>query len=166
MAQHRNGGGSGSPQTIERKKAEKAERAQRRKRARTLRAAAIVAVIVLAGGGVLFAVNARSDQLHDLSAIGRGVPAVVQVHDVTCPICTQLRANIRGIEGEFGDDELVIRVADVADENGLAFAARYTDQRRVTLLYFDATGRLTDVQSGLQTEDELRRSFRAHIGGE
>lgn len=72
---------------------------------------------------------------------------------------------MRAIAGEFDPAELHLKIADVGTADGLAFAAEYTDQRRVTLLYFDGAGRLTDVQSGLRTLQELRQAFRAHIAG-
>jgi hypothetical protein len=118
---------------------------------------AVIAVL-----GLVALQRGRAERLHDLDIVGRGVPAVVQVHDITCPVCSELRANVRSIEDEFDEESLVIRVADVATAEGLAFARRYTDQRRVTLLYFDGDGDLVDVQSGLQTPGELRLSFSAH----
>lgn len=156
---------SGSHETRARKRAQKAERAKRRRRKR----AAIwigAAVVVVLATGVAFAIgNRRERELHDLSAVGRGVPAVVQVHDVTCPICTELKANVLRAQRGFSEDELVIRVADIATAEGLAFAARHTLERRRTLLFLDSNGELVDVQSGLQEVGALRRTFERHSAG-
>jgi hypothetical protein len=123
----------------------------------------IVAVVLAVGVVATIAAAERSEeQLRDLTAVGRGVPAIVQVHDTTCPVCSQLRANIERIEDEFSDDELVIRVADVHSDDGLRFVGRYTSQRRVTLLFFDGDGELTDIQTGLQPVSQLRDAFEAH----
>jgi hypothetical protein len=107
--------------------------------------------------------NEGDRRVHDLTPVGGGVPAVVQVHDITCPICSELRANVASIEDEFSEDDLLIRVADIATDEGLAFARRYTANRRVTLLYFDGEGNLVDERVGLRTPDELRREFSQHI---
>ena len=157
---------SGSHESLERKRAEKALRARRRKQKSVIRAVAVAAVIVVAGGGALFAYNQAANQreshARDLSAIGTGVPAVVQVHDVTCPVCTELRANVERIEDDFSDADLLIRVADIRVDEGLAFARRYTTARRATLLFIDGDGELVDVQSGMQSAADLRRAFEQH----
>lgn len=148
-----------------RKKQAKAERKRRRKRRRVL--IGIGAAMLVAAGIVLAIVlsAAAENRAYDLTGIGEGVPAVVQVHDVTCPICSELRDNVRSIAGDFSDDELLIRVADIHTEEGLAFAARYTSERRRTLLFLDGDGALLDVQTGLQDVAALRRSFEAHAAG-
>lgn len=165
MARKRSGSSAGSPKTQARKKQEKADRAQKRKR----KQAALWlggAVIVLLITGVAFSVgNARSRHIYDLADVGNGIPAVVQVYEVTCPICNELRANVQRVDRRFSNDELLIRVADVNTDDGLAFAARYTDQRRFTLLFFDADGELVDVQVGLQEVADLRQVFQQHAEG-
>ena len=157
---------SGSPAAQARKRQEKAQRARRRKRVRVLSAAAVGVLLLIAGATAIFAYSRGQEQARDLSAVGRGVPAVVQVHDATCPVCTELRGNVSEIEGEFDDDELLIRVADVHADEGLAFAARYTTARRATLLFIDGDGELVDVQTGAQDVATLRRSFALHADGE
>ncbi len=154
---------SGSPATVARKKEERIARDRQRRRRRTIVQISIVALIVAVGGGVLYALNMRESESYDLSEIGNGIPAVVQVHDVTCPVCTELRANVTRIENEFDDSDLLIRVADIRDESGRRFAARYTTARRATLLFIDGDGSLVQVTSGEQSVGELRRLFRRHL---
>jgi hypothetical protein len=73
---------------------------------------------------------------------------------------------VERIEGDFADEQLLIRVADVHSEEGLAFAGRYTEARRATLLYIDGEGNLVSEVSGAQGEATLRRTFESHAAGE
>jgi hypothetical protein len=165
MARKQNAGTrSGAPHRQQSRTEARAARRKERRTRRILVGAVIAAGVFLAVAGIIVVQRGRDERIHDLADVGRGVPAVVQVHDITCPVCSELRANVRQVEGEFDPDTLVIRVADVATPEGLAFVGQYTDQRRVTLLFFDAEGELVDVQSGLQTPAELRLSFSAHVG--
>jgi hypothetical protein len=157
---------SGSPRAQARKREEKARRARKRKRLRIASAAGVGALLLIAGVAAVFAYNRNEERVRDLSDVGTGVPAVVQVHDATCPVCTELRGNVADIEGEFDDDELLIRVADVHSDEGLAFAARYTTARRATLLFIDGNGELVDVHTGAQDIPTLRQSFSRHARGE
>ncbi|MFW5827375.1 MAG: hypothetical protein ACOCU4_04750, partial [Alkalispirochaeta sp.] len=121
---------------------------------------------VVLGIGAVAAViavsNGRGAGSYDLTAVGTGVPAVVQVHDITCPVCSELRANVESIEDEFSDEDLLIRVADVATDEGLAFARQHTANRRVTLLFLDGDGTLVEERVGMRSAQDLREAFRAH----
>lgn len=152
----------GSYKTAIRKRAEKASRARQRRRRKVWLSALVV---VAAGGGTLFALNQRDGDIYDLSAVGNGTPAVVQVHDVTCPICTELRAQIETIQDEYDEGQLVIRIADVRDDAAVQFAAQYTTARRATLLFFDGDGTLVGTTSGAQSVAALRRAFDSHASG-
>ena len=154
-----------SRQAEARKREEKAHRAQKRRRARILRSATLALLIALVGGGVLYALNQRANEVYDLAPIGRGTPAVVQVHDITCPVCTELRGNVERIQNEFAEEDLLIRVADVDDEAGVTFAARYTDARRATLLFLDGDGELVQELQGALSPSELRELFSLHAEG-
>lgn len=153
---------AGSPLNRERQREARKQRARARRRRRVVFG---VAGVVLAFGAVaaVFAVmNVQDRRAGDLSLVGNGVPAVVQVHDIACPVCNELRDNVQSIEDEFSDDDLVIRVADIATDEGLAFARRHTANRRVTLLFLDGDGNLVDEQVGLRSPEELRVAFVAH----
>lgn len=152
----------GSPEKQARRRDEKARRAARKRYRRFAIVGLVVLLIVLGVGATIAAIERSEDRVHDLTAVGQGVPAVVQVHDITCPVCSELRANIERIEDDFSDDQLVIRVADIHTDVGERFAARYTTQRRVTLLFLDGDGEITDIQTGLQTAAQLKRAFEAH----
>ncbi len=153
----------GSPTNREKQREEKAERAKRRKRHRILRGSLIAAAVLAIGGGGLFALNMREEKVRDLSVVGTGTPAVVQVHDITCPVCTELRGNVESISGNYSDRELFIRVADVATDEGLAFAAEHTSARRATLLFIDGEGNLVEEHSGALSRADLRMLFDRHV---
>lgn len=155
------GRSSGSPITRERQREEQKLKARAQHRRRAI--FAVTAVVL--GVGAVAAVIAMTDgggDSHDLSSVGTGVPAVVQVHDITCPVCSELRANVESIEDEFDDSELLIRVADIATDEGLAFARQHTANRRVTLLFLDGQGNLVDERVGLRSPEELREVFSEH----
>ncbi|MDA3949259.1 MAG: hypothetical protein PF508_08530 [Spirochaeta sp.] len=152
----------GSPENQAKRRDEKARHAARRRHKRIAVIGAVVVLIALGLGATIAAVERSEDRVHDLTAVGQGVPAVVQVHDTTCPVCSELRANIERIEDDFSDDQLVIRVADIHTDAGERFARRYTTQRRVTLLFLDGEGEITDIQTGLQTAAQLKDSFESH----
>ncbi len=166
MAKSKKNAPPGSPETRKQKREEKASRARRKRRNRAMLLVGVVLLVLAAGGALAFASNQRAERARDLSLIGSGTPAVVQVHDHTCPVCTELRGNVQRVQDEFRDEELLIRVADIHTDQGLAFAARYTSARRATLLYIDGKGELVRSQSGAQGIDALRRAFANHAATE
>ncbi|MFW6251167.1 MAG: thioredoxin family protein [Alkalispirochaetaceae bacterium] len=156
----------GSPQNRAKQREERTKKAHGKKRKKVIFSVAILLLVLLAAGGTITIFGRQVEKANDLSQVGKGVPAVVQVHDNTCPVCTELRATVERIEGDFSDETLLIRVADVHTEEGLEFAGRYTDARRATLLYIDGDGNLVNEISGAQGEAALRRTFRALAAGE
>lgn len=157
--------GPGSPQNREKEREARAHKAQAKRRKRFLKAGAVVAFALLVIGATVTVIERQEERLHDLTAVGRGTPAVVQVHDINCPVCNELRATVDSISSDYDSEGLLIRVADVHSEAGLAFAARYTDARRATLLFIDGGGELVDVRSGHHDADTLRALFDRHAGG-
>jgi len=156
----------GSPATAARKREEKAKRRERRRRKRLFLTAAAVVLVIAAGGSALYTFGRGEAEVQNLAAVGAGVPAVVQVHDTTCPVCTELRGNVDRIAGDYSEEDLLIRVADVHSDDGLSFAARYTAARRATLLFIDGDGELVDERSGALEPSDLRMLFDRHISGE
>lgn len=156
----------GSPENRAKKREERAKAAQVKKRKKVIFSVAIAGIVVLAAGAAVTIFERRAEAVYDLSQVGQGVPAVVQVHDHTCPVCTELRATVDRIDGDFSEENLLIRVADVHTEEGLEFASRYTGARRATLLYIDGEGNLVNEISGAQGEAALRRTFRELAAGE
>lgn len=156
----------GSPENREKKRQERANQARGKRRKKLLFAFAVVGLVVIAAGAAVTIYEQREEAVRDLSQVGKGIPAVVQVHDNTCPVCTELRSNVERIEGDFSDDALLIRVADVHTEEGLRFASRYTEARRATLLFIDGEGNLVNEIGGAQGVAALRRLFEDHAAGE
>ncbi|MFP4642807.1 MAG: thioredoxin family protein [Spirochaetales bacterium] len=155
----------GSPQKQQHRKQEKARASHSRRRRRVFW---VVAVVILGAGGIggfLYADHQRSEAVRDLSAIGNGTPAVVQVHDPTCPVCTELRDSVRAVEDRFEQSELLIRVADITTEEGLAFANEYQSQS-ITLVFLDGDGNRVTSVSGQRSPDQVRDLFERHIAGE
>ncbi|MEO1460626.1 MAG: hypothetical protein AAFV49_24155, partial [Pseudomonadota bacterium] len=66
---------------------------------------------------------------HDLSRVGRGTPAIVQVHDPQCPTCTALQKQTRRALRDFDGCGLTYLVADIKTPEGAAFARRYNAPR-------------------------------------
>jgi hypothetical protein len=165
MGKGRKMGSQGSP----RKREEQRELSKvREKRKRTLSVVKIggVALVLLVGTAfALSAVNERLENAYDLSVVGGGVPVVVQVHDPACPYCVELRGNVESLKGEYQEDELLIRFAELGSQEGADFARRYGADR-VTLLFFDAEGELRASQTGVQSPNQLRRTFTRHAAGD
>jgi len=134
-----------------------------RRSALRLAGVGLLGVAAVAGGGYLAFRKVSADVAErDLSAIGAGRPAVVQIHDPTCPICRELQRVTRGALADIGDDRLLYRVADISTTDGANFAARH-GVAHVTVLLFDARGRLRQVIEGPQERATLRAAFRAHL---
>ena len=134
----------------------------RRKMLGLLRNGAIGAV-VLAGGGYAGTRMYRTYAAeHDLTRIGQGKPAVVQVHDPQCPTCTALQRETRKAMKQFGECDLLYLVADIRQQDGAAFAARHSVPH-VTLVLLDGAGRVTEVLSGMRYRDELEAVLAGHF---
>ena len=98
----------------------------------------------------------------DLSQIGNGIPAVVQIHDPQCSRCLALQRETRKALSEFDDGALQYLVANIRTAEGKQLADAH-GVRHVTLLLFDAEGRKRDVLVGPSTSDYLTHVFRRHI---
>lgn len=99
----------------------------------------------------------------DLSQIGNGTPAVVQIHDPDCSLCTALQREARKALADFDDGELQFLVANLRSAEGKRLAAAH-GVGHVTLLLFDAKGRRRSILAGSNTSDDLKRAFRRHVG--
>jgi len=122
-----------------------------------------IAAVVVAGGGWLLGRHVYGYfALHDLSVIGNGTPAVVQIHDPDCPVCTRLQNDMLEAAEAFSDDELQVRVANIKSSEGQALATRH-NVGHVTLLLFDGDGEVRRVLQGPNDAQRLRSAFRRHI---
>ena len=112
-------------------------------------------------GTGLAAFKHNYDVSHDLSVIGKGVPAVVQIHDPGCSLCNQLRRNASSAADRFGD-RLLYRIADISTPEGRQLQLRH-EVPHVTLLLFDGEGNLRKVLNGVKEDDILERTFELHL---
>jgi hypothetical protein len=122
-----------------------------------------LAFALLAGvvGSGLAAFKYSYDISHDLSVVGKGIPAIVQIHDTSCALCNQLRSNTNSAIKPFGD-RLLYRIADISTPEGRRLQRRH-DVPHVTLLLFDGAGELRNVLTGVKSSDVLQRAFEIHL---
>jgi hypothetical protein len=119
---------------------------------------ALLAVVV---GSGLAAFKHSYDASHDLSVIGKGVPAVVQIHDPNCPLCNQLRRNASSAAERFGK-RLLFRIADISTPAGRQLQHAH-NVPHVTLLLFDGKGQLRNVLTGVKSDELLYQVFDTHL---
>jgi hypothetical protein len=120
---------------------------------------------LLALGGAGYAgkgMYAQYSREHDLSRIGKGSPAVVQVHDPSCPTCTALQRETRKALKQLDEDGMIYLVADITQSTGQVFSRRH-NVPHVTLVLFDGAGNVVEVLSGMRQRDDLLPLFRAHF---
>ena len=123
----------------------------------------ILGAAVLGGAGYLGvgAVRAGAAE-YDLTRIGTGKPAVVQIHDPQCPVCTALQKQVRKALKNFDQEDLVYLVANIRTTAGQQLAQKHRVPH-VTLLLFDGEGNLQEVLRGMQNHDALYQQFQAHF---
>ena len=121
----------------------------------------VFALLATVVGSGLAAFKYSYDASHDLAVIGKGVPAIVQIHDPNCPLCNRLRSNATSAADRFGD-RLLYRIADIKTPQGRQLQLRH-DVPQVTLLLFDGKSELRRVLTGVKSDDVLYRAFDAHL---
>ena len=117
--------------------------------------------LCIAGGTGAYFYNAYQNDLaeRDLSKIGNGKPAIVQIHDPNCPMCNALQKNARSALLNFEDGDLEYLVANIRTSKGRQFANQH-NVPHVTLLLFNKRGRLENILQGVRGEDELVTVFK------
>ena len=96
----------------------------------------------------------------DLSRVGQGKPAVVQIHDPQCALCTELQRQARKALKDFDEEELLYLVASTRTDDGAAFAAGL-GLSHVTLVLMNGDGQVENVLQGVRQSDELKVHFEA-----
>lgn len=119
------------------------------------------AAFVGAGAWAVSGIRAVAAE-QDLSLIGKGAPAVVQIHDPQCSMCTELQREARKALKCFDDEEFVYLVASIRTKEGSAFAAKH-GVPHVTLMLIDGAGNVQDVLNGVRQHDELKPIFTRHL---
>ncbi|MEP1768709.1 MAG: hypothetical protein ABJJ53_18980 [Sulfitobacter sp.] len=113
---------------------------------------------VAAGGAWAVSSFNRSVDERDLTKIGQGVPAVVQIHDPSCPLCNALQRETRKALAGMKDGAPVYIIADLTQTEGAVFA-QHNNVQHVTLMLFDAQGNRVDTLTGTRTRKELSERF-------
>ena len=98
----------------------------------------------------------------DLSELGTGLPSVVQIHDPTCSMCTELQRQTRKALRCFDDAQLMYRVANIRTPEGSAFSASL-GLPHVTLVLMNGDGQVQQVLEGVRKSDELKNAFEAQF---
>ncbi len=121
-------------------------------------------VTLVVGGGSWYMIEDVKATMreHDLSQIGNGVPAIVQIHDPQCPRCVALQREARTALCEFENDQLQFLVANVMNSEGRQLAAAH-GVGNITLLLFDGEGRRRNVITGSYDSAYLTEAFRQHV---
>ncbi len=123
--------------------------------------AAAVAVVTVGGWFIVQDVQATARE-HDLTRIGNGVPAVVQIHDPSCSVCAALQKEARAAIKAFDEDELQFLVANIKDARGSKLAAD-NGVPHITLLLFDGKGKRHEIMRGPQDRSVLEPAFRQFV---
>lgn len=124
--------------------------------------AALIAAATAGTGWLLVDEVCATTREIDLTRIGNGIPAVVQIHDPQCPRCLALQREARKAMSNFDDGELQYLVANIRSASG----RRLANQHRVghvTLLLFDGKGRRRQILAGPNSSDALEDAFRTHL---
>ena len=125
-----------------------------------LRNGGIAAVILGAGGFVSVRAVRATVAEQDLTTIGQGRPTIVQIHDPTCALCTELQRQARSALRAIDSKLLDYRVANIRTDEGASFA-NGVGAAHVTLVLFDGEGALVQRLEGVRQADELQREFEA-----
>ena len=99
---------------------------------------------------------------HDLSQIGNGVAAVVQIHDPNCSMCTALQRETRDAICEIDSPDLQYLVANIHTDEGRKLAAAH-GVGHVTLLLFDGDGKRHGIITGTKDSTYLIDAYRQHL---
>jgi len=157
--------GSGSPKKRKPSKAkasgQRPKKVDQGKRGLLRKAAYIVPVVAVAGYftfGYLQSAVAEAD----LSKIGNGKPAIVQIHDPQCPLCRKLQEQTRSVLSNYDDDKFTYLVANIKTKKGAEFAGQY-GVPHVTLLLFDKSGKMVQIVRGPTNESILEGALSAHL---
>ncbi len=122
----------------------------------------LFAAVGAAGGWYLIDEVLATISEQDLTKIGNGIPAVVQIHDPQCSRCLALQRETRKALKAFDSDQLQYLVANIRSDKGRALATA-NKVGHVTLLLFDAKGTRREVLHGTSHSDYLELVFRKHV---
>lgn len=135
----------------------------RRATLKKLRNWAIVGAVSIGAGWYLVGETTAMIAEHDLSRVGNGKPAVVQIHDPQCPRCRALQQETRRALSDLDDPNVQYLVANIKSSSGQQFASKH-QVAHITLVLFDGQGRRRAILRGNRSSSELLDSFKIHLG--
>ncbi|MFT6102002.1 MAG: thioredoxin-related protein [Candidatus Endobugula sp.] len=94
---------------------------------------------------------------YDLSVIGNGTAAVVQIHDHNCQLCRQLKNNLNDVKASFKEN-IQFKTANILAKKGADFARQH-QVAHVTLLFFNKKGQRVNTLQGVSSKDEIRHAL-------
>ena len=128
---------------------------------RTVGNRALIVVAVGGAGWYLVEEVRATIREEDLSRIGNGIPAIVQIHDPSCPTCTALQREAREAVCSLDDEKVQFLVANLNTEEGRRLATRHR-VGKITLLLFDGEGNMRNVLAGPNSAENLKPVFARH----
>ena len=156
-------------QSVQNPKAEHLIRKNRRIDRRAFMEKLIYGSVGLVGlGGLGYwgaAAFVRTVNESDLSRIGQGRPAIVQIHDPQCTLCLTLQKQTRSALAAYDQDSFEFLVANINSRSGRELATRH-GVPHVTLLLFDGSGKMMRVVRGPTSEQNVKNSISAFLSGQ
>ena len=134
----------------------------RRSFLRNMRMTAVAISVVGAVGYYSISSIQASLSEADLSKIGNGRPAIVQIHDPQCMLCRTLQSQTRDVLDAYDDERFEYLVANIKTKKGGDLAARYSVPH-VTLLLFDPKGTMVRAVRGPTSTAHLKNIIGIHI---
>lgn len=134
----------------------------RREMLAMMRNGAIFTGVIVGSGYLLVNSMMATAAEQDLTRVGNGKPAIVQVHDAECALCRSLQRETRAALKEFDAGRYEYVVANIKAQDGAAFAQQF-GVPHVTLMLFDRRGTLVNVLTGTRDRAELAGHFRTHF---
>lgn len=135
---------------------------ERRDTLKLVRNLGIGAVLLGAGGAYAIGSVRTTMEEFDLTRIGQGKPAIVQIHDPGCAMCRSLQKHTRRALSQFDDEDVIYLVANIHTQEGQELAAKH-GVGHVTLLFFDANGTYQKMVHGVKSKDFIAREITAHL---
>ena len=139
-----------------------ASNVDRRGALRKFRNWAIAGVLSVGAGWYLVSETTAMIAEHDLTRVGNGKPAVVQIHDPQCPRCRALQKETRSALDELDDPNVQYLIANIKSSSGQEFASKH-QVSHITLVLLDGQGRRRAVVRGNRDRRELLNTFRLHL---
>lgn len=112
-------------------------------------------IAIFVGSFIIYTNNKKGE--YDLSVIGNGMAAVVQIHDPNCQLCRRLKNNVDSVKKDF-QDRIQFKIANISSPKGRAFAQHHKVPH-VTLLFFNKRGQKVNVLQGVSSKEAIKAAL-------